>query len=161
MMSCTWSGTRKRIDSPRAHRDRTRVAPDVEGGYAAHVEDVSRGGGPNCVGVVTPSCAQHLRDRPVPRKHRGAGALGHDDVGKRRNAFEVDPGIESRNRIHSQDQTQRRAGEFLAHGLQTCPRSRWGREARVRARPPRVRGCPRARPRADACERPRSPRADL
>ena len=44
----------------------------------------------------------------------GNRAFGDDDVGKGRDALEVGPGVEPRDRVHSQYQTQRNSGELLA-----------------------------------------------
>ena len=55
---------------------------------------------------------------PVRRQRGSAGAFGDGDMGEVRNAVGVNPGVESGNRVHPQDQTQRHAGEFLAQRLQ-------------------------------------------
>ena len=118
MMSYTGSGTRNRIDSPRARSDRDAGGGDVEDGNVIHEHDEPGRRKVNRVRVVASSGVQEARHRSVPRGREGAGAAGDDDMGKGRNTLEVDPGVESGDRVHSHDQTQRRAGELRAQRLQ-------------------------------------------
>ena len=120
MMSCTRSGTRNRIDSPRARSDRTRVAEMSRVGTSRTKRTNPAGAVRIASGSSHRRARRDVRNCPVARKRGGAGAFGDDHVGERRDAFEVDPGVESRQCVHSQDQTQGRVREFLAHGPQRC-----------------------------------------